>query len=89
MKVKVSRYQIRKLRKRIRVMHIFSEDPTKEKTTKEEVKIQGRMDTKMLHHKEYLFLLGTKVSFMVIIFHVTILDIGIDIAKLIYRRFRQ
>ena len=63
-------------------MHIFSEAPTKENTTKEEVKIQGRMATKMLHHKEDIFLRGTKVSIMVIVFHVTILDIGIEIAKL-------
>ena len=36
--------------------------------------------------KEYLFLPGTKVSFMVIVFHVTILEIGIDIANIMDRR---
>ena len=86
MKVKAPRYQIRKVNKRLRVIHIFSKAPTKEKTTKEEVKIQGRMATKMLHHKEDICLPGTKVSFMVIVFHVTILEIGIDIANIMDRR---
>ena len=82
MKVKDPRYQIRKVKKMIRFFHIFSELPTRENNIKEEVKVQGRMDTNMSHHKEYLFLPGTKVSFMVIVFHVTILDTWIDIANI-------
>ena len=69
-------------------LRIISESPTKENTTKEEVKIQGRMATKMLHQKEDIFLPCTKVSFMVIVLHVTILDIGIDITKLVDGRFK-
>ena len=65
MEVKAPRYQKRKVKKRLIVMHILSQAPTKEKITKEEVNIQGIMATKMSHHKEDLFLPCTKVSFMV------------------------
>ena len=73
----------------LRVMQLLLESPTKEKSTKEEFKVEGRMATKMLHHNEFFFLPGTKVSFMVIVFHVTILDIGLEIAKLMDRRIIQ
>ena len=46
------------------------------------------MATKMLHHKEDIFLTDTKFSFKVIVFHVTILDIGLEIAKLVDKRIR-
>ena len=67
-------------------MQLFSESPTKEINTKEEVNIQVRMDTNMLHHKEDFFLPCTKVSFMVIVFHVTISNIGLEITNLVDRR---
>ena len=70
-------------------MQILLEYSTKENTTKEEVDIQGRMATKVSHHKEDVFIPETKVSFMVIIFHVTILDIWLEIEKLMDRRIRQ
>jgi hypothetical protein len=49
---------------------------------------QGR-NSKGIHHKEDHSLLGMQISFMVIVFVVLILDIRLEIARIIKEMFKQ
>ena len=48
-----------------------------------------RIDTEKLNHKEYPFFSNTKVYFSLIAFYVTILDIGLEIAKLMEEMIKK